>query len=110
MSRLQMARGTTFNSTNNGPLTLVGAKPGAWVYSASVVDTAGHPVYSNFLDHGACLQSRGAPACIGQLRELLVYQPASRYWTFQWYEMAIFLGLGLVLGCRCVWWVHSRLS
>ncbi len=110
MSRLHVSSGMTFNSTNNGPLTLVGAKPGAWVYSASVVDTAGHPVYSNFLDHGACLQSRGAPACIGQLRELLVYQPASRYWTFQWYEMAIFLGLGLVLGCLCVWWVHRRLS
>lgn len=110
MSRLHMSHGMTFNSTNNGPLTLIGAKPGAWVYTASVVDKTGHPAFGNFLDHGACLQSRGAPACIGQLRELLVYQPASRYWAFQWYEMAIFVGLGLVLGCLCVWWVHCRLS
>ena len=95
---------------NNGPLTLVGAKPGAWVYSAAVVNKAGHPVASTFLDHGACLQSRAAPACIGQLRELLVYQPASRYWAFQWYEMAIFLGLALVLAGFCFWWVRERLG
>lgn len=110
LSPLHLTSGMTCNSVNNGPLTLVGAKPGAWVYSAAVVNKAGHPVASTFLDHGACLQSRAAPACIGQLRELLVYQPASRYWAFQWYEMAIFLGLALVLAGFCFWWVRERLG
>jgi hypothetical protein len=109
VTALQVTSGMTYNETNNGPLTLLGSKPGAWVYSAQVVNKAGHPVSGGFLDRGACLKSRGAPACIGQLREALVYQPAGRYWAFQWYEMAIFLALAVVLGGFCVWWVRSRL-
>jgi hypothetical protein len=109
VSPIHVTAGMTYESTNNGPITLLGAKPGAWVYSSQVVNQAGHPVFNGFLDRGACLQSRGAPACIGKLLELLVYQPASRYWIFQWYEMAVFLGLGLALGGFCAWWVRHRL-
>ena len=32
-SRLRMTTGMTFNQTNNGPLSVMGAKPGAWVFS-----------------------------------------------------------------------------
>jgi len=110
VTALNATSGMTFNETNNGPLTLIGAKPGAWVNSAQVANKAGHLVSGVFLDHGACLQSRAARACIGQLREALVYQPASRYWAFQWYETAIFLALAFVLGGFCVWWVRSRLA
>jgi len=49
-------------------------------------------------------------ACIGKLREVLVYQPASRYWAFQWYEMAIFIGLAVVLGGICLWWIRRRIA
>jgi hypothetical protein len=35
--------------------------------------------------------------------ELVTYQPASRYWTFQWYELAIFLGAALIVGGLCLW-------
>jgi hypothetical protein len=50
--------------------------------------------------------------CVDQLRlrELLTYQPASRYWAFQWYELAIFLGLALVLSGFCLWWSRRRRS
>jgi len=44
------------------------------------------------------------------IREVVTYQPASRYWAFQWYETAIFLGLALVLVGFCFWWVRRRLS
>ena len=50
---------------------------------------------------------RGSVACIGKVREVLVYQPASRYWAFQSYETVIFLGLAIVLG---FWWMHRRIS
>src|ERR1035438_9947281 len=36
------------------------------------------------------------------------HQPASRYWAFQWYELAIFLGAGLILGGFCLCWVRRR--
>jgi hypothetical protein len=50
--------------------------------------------------------------CIHKLgiREVLSYQPASRYWTLQWDETAIYVGLSLALAAFCVWWVRRRLS
>jgi len=107
---LKMARGMTLNQTNNGPLSVSGAKPGAWVFQDNLVGPTGHAVSGRFLNHGACQQSRASAACIGQLREMLVYQPASRYWAFQWYEMALFVGLALVLSGVCFWWLRRRIA
>ena len=109
-SALHMTSGMSYIETNNGPLGVIGAKPGAWVFSDNVVNASGHAVTGNFLSRGACLQSRGSAACTGKLREVLVYQPASRYWAFQWYEMAIFLGLAVILGGLCFWWIRRRIS
>jgi hypothetical protein len=109
-SRLRMTTGMSFNQTDNGPLSVMGAKPGAWVFSDHIVGPSGGSVSGGFLSHGACLQSRASAACIGKLREVLVYQPASRYWAFQWYEMAIFIGLAVVLSGICFWGVRRRLS
>lgn len=110
VSTIHLMKGMQFDQASGGPLTLTGAKPGSWVFSDQVVDKAGHAVGGSFLTHGACLVSRSSPSCIGQLREVLVYQPADRYWTFQWYETAIFVGLALVLAVFCFWWIRSRLS
>jgi hypothetical protein len=109
-SALHMTSGMTYIESNNGPLGVLGAKPGAWVFSDRIVNAAGHSVTGDFLSRGACLQSRGSAACIGKLREVLVYQPASRYWAFQWYEMAIFIGLAVVLGGLSFWWIRRRIS
>jgi len=40
----------------------------------------------------------------------VTYQPTSRYWDFQWSELAIFLGAAAVLSGFCIWWVRRRLS
>jgi hypothetical protein len=52
--------------------------------------------------------------CITKLsstyHEVVMFQPASRYWSFQWLELAIYLSVALVLAGSCVWWVHHRLS
>jgi hypothetical protein len=55
---------------------------------------------------------RAAQECVDKfhLREVLSYQPVSRYWAFQWYETAIFAGLSLLLAGFCFWWVRRRLS
>ena len=40
----------------------------------------------------------------------VTYQPASRYWAFQWYETLVFLGLAGLLAGLCFWWIRRRLS
>jgi hypothetical protein len=107
---LRMTSGMAFNQTNNGPLSVTGGHLGAWVFQDNLVSASGRAVSGTFLSQGACLQSRSAPACIGKLREMLVYQPASRYWAFQWYEMALFLSLSLLLAGVCFWWLRRRIA
>jgi hypothetical protein len=61
----------------------------------------------NLNDPGNALLQR----CVNQLRirDLVTYQPASKYRAFQWYEMAIFLGAALILVGFCIWFVRRRL-
>jgi hypothetical protein len=42
--------------------------------------------------------------------EVVTYQPANRYWTFQWYELAIYVGAALIVSGFCFWWVRRRLA
>ena len=44
------------------------------------------------------------------LRNILTYQPAGRYWLFQWEEMAIFLALAVMLGFFSYWWIRRRVT
>jgi ABC-type transport system involved in multi-copper enzyme maturation permease subunit len=113
--------------------------PNAWFYSTQFVDRAGHPLSSQVLTSACPLLPRGpgpgGPAgvgvhsaipvpggggrtalqdCITKLgttyHELVAFQPASRYWSFQWFELAIYLGVALVLAGSCIWWIRRRLS
>jgi hypothetical protein len=52
-----------------------------------------------------CVEKLGAT-----YHEVVAYQPASRYWPFQWYELAIYIGVALVLAGACVWWIRRRLT
>jgi hypothetical protein len=45
-----------------------------------------------------------------KFHEVVTYQPASRYWPFQWSELAIFLGGALILAGASIWWVRRRRS
>jgi ABC-type transport system involved in multi-copper enzyme maturation permease subunit len=42
------------------------------------------------------------------LRQVITYQPASRYWPFQWYETGIYLSLSAILAGVCTWWIRRR--
>jgi hypothetical protein len=44
----------------------------------------------------------------GQYHLVVTNQPADRYWTFQWYESAIFVGLAAFLVGLSLWWVGRR--
>jgi hypothetical protein len=84
--------------------------PGALVLSNQTTSASGQ-VFTGPSPH-AC-QNGSFPACqnaLGKLhlRQLITYQPASRYWAFQWYETAIFLALALALAGFCFWWIRRR--
>jgi ABC-type transport system involved in multi-copper enzyme maturation permease subunit len=101
---------------NNGYVRLTPAAnmPGAWVLSSQVISTSGHvftgpapaACLSNSATFNACQSALGKL----HLRQLVIYQPASRFWAFQWFETAIFLALALALAGVCFWWVRRRLS
>jgi len=102
------------NSGNGGQLKVTSAVnlPGAWVLANQTVTPAGHEF--NGPPPAAC-QSNTVPysectAALGRLglRQLVTYQPASRYWAFQGYETAIFVLLAAGLGGCCAWQVRRR--
>jgi hypothetical protein len=125
-----------FEGNPSGGVTFVASHPyipNAWTISSQIVDKAGHAPTTQtvhaFLQRfcpniGAPPRSSGgtghatAPStfqeCIAQLSAkfhlAVAYQPASRYWTLQWLEVAIFLVAALILAGICVWWVRNRLS
>jgi hypothetical protein len=110
--------------------------PGAWITSVRVVDRDGHGLTGKALaglcpgidqpDPGgggaAGVTHRRAPAdavermheCVRTVgatyHEAVTYQPAGRYWAFQWIEFSVFLGAALVLCGFCVWRIRRRAS
>lgn len=80
---------------------------GAWVLSSQIVDKAGRP-FQAAPPAGCPLNLHQCAAGIGSLhlRQLITYQPASRYWTLQWYETAIFLAAAVALAGFCAWRVR----
>jgi len=111
--------------------------PNAWIYSNQVVDNAGHVLTSQMLHMdcptigdnsgpgptgGAGSSHTEAPAavqkalhdCVAKVGatydQLVTYQPGSRYWAFQWCELATFVGAAAVLGAVCFWAIRRRLS
>jgi hypothetical protein len=44
------------------------------------------------------------------IREVVTYQPASRYWPIQGIETAIFLALALAMAGYCFWRLGRRTS
>lgn len=107
-----------------------GAYAGAWVLSGQAVDASGHAIDTIPLSRtGACAPPEGGPApppsgakpgdalsgCFAELKRLgyrqqVTYQPASRFWAFQWYETGIYAVLALGLAGLCFWRIRHRLS
>lgn len=42
--------------------------------------------------------------------EVLVFQPAGRFWTFQWIEGGIYLAVALALCAFSYWWLRRRVT
>lgn len=65
-----------------------------------------HPVKAGPADAASFDACRQQAARMFHL--VLTYQPASRYWTFQWMETGIFAALALLAAIGCYWWVTRR--
>ena len=87
--------------------------PGAWVLSNQVVTASGSTTLGKM--PSSCQGPGSFQACTTalaakHLKQELVYQPANRYWTFQWLEFGIYLTAAILLAWACFWLVRRRLS
>jgi hypothetical protein len=102
--------------------------PNAWITSIDIVDKSGRGLPAAELARfcpglgqggpGHGFSHTRAPASAGRAlhecgarlgalyHEAVSYQPASRYWPLQWYELAIFLAAGLILAGLALWRVR----
>jgi hypothetical protein len=101
-------------SSPGNTMTVVGnfSGPAAWVLSNQTITPSGK-VFTGPAP-SACVSSSAPPQeCTNSLnklhlRQLITYQPASRYWPMQWLELAIYLVLAAGLSVLCVWQVRRR--
>jgi ABC-type transport system involved in multi-copper enzyme maturation permease subunit len=127
---------TGFGRTGSGPAVLEPDPhgiPNAWIQSVRIVDKAGHGLTGDFLAN-ACPQMSVEPRvattgnrtqvpigvhdalhdCVTKVaatyHQVASYQPASRYWAFQWVEFGIYIAAAIVLTGICVWSVRRRRS
>jgi hypothetical protein len=103
--------------------------PNAWVYSSRVVGNAGHAPTTAFYNSACSGLLAGPPAgtqgsvgpapagglkCITAIKAhyhlVITYQPANRYWSFQGYDVAIYIALTALLGALSWWWIRHRAS
>jgi ABC-type transport system involved in multi-copper enzyme maturation permease subunit len=99
-------------SQPGGRMTVQGAwhQAGAWVISNQTVTPSGR-VFTGPAT-AACL-GNNSQACmswlLGQhLSQIVSYEPASRFWAFQWYETGVFILLAVALAGLCAWTLNRR--
>jgi len=87
--------------------------PGAWIYSNQVTTAAGSATLG--APPQACQSQQSFQSCATalaqkNLKQVVIYQPADRYWSFQWLETGIYLTVAILLAWGCFWWVRRRLT
>jgi hypothetical protein len=108
-------------------LTVAVEEPGAWMIANQTIDRRGQaqselPSWVARCVPGHAAPMGGAPfgpevsaACFKRLhdegyRQRITFMPASRYWTLQWLESAIFLALTALLAAGSFWWLRHRIT
>ena len=101
--------------------------PGSWITSIGIVDRSGNGLTSSELARtcpnighrapGGSGHVQAPPSMVNATHEcvarvattyhvVVTYQPASRYWPLQWYELCLFLAAALLLAGACAWRVR----
>ena len=105
-TRPVVANLTTMQMSSSGQLNdPVKSLPGAWILTDQII-TAQGKVFS--LPQVPACQTGTQSQCDAYLakqplRQHVVYQPASRYWTFQILEAFIWLAIAAALAAFCTW-------
>lgn len=103
------------------------SQPNSWLISSLTVGKHGATVTKQWLQvhctalvrsAGTSSNARPNPQafrdCVNkigaQFHEVVTYQPASRFWTFQIFETAIYTVLALLLCAISYWWVRKRIA
>jgi hypothetical protein len=124
-----------FERTPNGVSFIAGDvnRPNSLVASNSVVGNHGGEVTQQWLRNNCRqllqlnspnpgkgghfttgIRPKAFTECVNKItvsfHELLSYQPANRFWTFQWIEMTIYIVVAILLGALSYWWVRRRFA
>lgn len=92
---------------HSGHIVLPVNLPGAWIVANQTITSAGQEFVLPADPHCAGGKQQCIDWLAGQhLRQFVTYQPADRYWAFQWYETVLFLALALALIGACLWRVR----
>jgi ABC-type transport system involved in multi-copper enzyme maturation permease subunit len=97
---------------------------GVWLLGNQTIDPAGKVVDPLPAEVATCGPNRAAgelpdpklmKACLSRLdqlgyKQLVTFQPGSRFWPLQWAELGIFLVLTALLTWVCFRWTRHRLS
>jgi hypothetical protein len=92
---------------NAGHVVLPVNLPGAWIVANQTITPAGREFVLPADPHcGGAKQQCIDWLADQHLRQFVTYQPADRYWAFQWYETALLLALALAVAGICLWLVR----
>ena len=102
-------------STGDGRMQVEGGATPAnsWVLTNTTITPTGH-VFTGPANLQLCGPDVGTHACenwVGSLglRQNIIYQPGSHFWSLQWAETGTFVvASGLLIGF-CFWWIRRRL-
>ncbi|MGA4859337.1 MULTISPECIES: ABC transporter permease subunit [Streptomyces] len=86
-------------------------QPGAWILSEQTVDASGRTAaVPESLTDCSSMSDCAAGLTKAGFRQQVSYQPAGNFWTLQWVETGLYLGLALALTGFCAWWIRRRLT
>lgn len=100
----------------NGPTTMMlkgnFSLPGAWILSNQTITRSGR-VFDGPPERACTSSSAPIQDCNNwlntlHLRQLVSYQPASRFWPLQFAETGVYLVLAAGLGALCTWQIRRR--
>jgi hypothetical protein len=84
----------------------------AWTFSNRTVTTTG-ATFTGPADLTVCGPEGTPSKCHAwltslELRQEMIYHPGSHFWSLQWAEAGVFIGLAALLAAFCFWWIRRR--